>query len=67
MPETPHYYLMRGNKRNALDSLQYLHRNVSAIEREFKEIQDLIDDHHWRNESLEFEDMFRGHGNRKGE
>jgi hypothetical protein len=66
MPETPHYYLMRGKKVNALNSLRYLHENEREVLLELNEIQDLMDNH-WTNESIEFEDIFKGHGSRKGE
>lgn len=65
MPETPHYYLMRGEKLNALNSLKFLHAEESEINRELREIEDSIDDR-WMNDSIEFEDIFRGKGNRRG-
>lgn len=67
MPETPYYYLMQGDKVNAIKSLKFLHRNdENEVENELKEIYNLLDEHYWTNESIEFEDIFKGRGNRRG-
>jgi hypothetical protein len=57
---------MRGEKLNAINALKFLNTDESEIDRELREIQDSIDDR-WTNDSIEFEDIFKGRGNRRGE